>query len=138
MRFLLPLLILLATVACSAATPAPTPTEVVFPTDEPTSVMPKLPTLEAISLRVIPPTLRRGLRVTMIGMGFADKEQVEFYFTRPDGTETGSETSTSDLNGNAAYSFDIPSDWEPGDWMAHVVSKIDPTRRSDLKLTLVR
>lgn len=138
MRFLVSFLILFVTVACSAPTPAPTPTETVPPTDEPTSVMPKLPTLEAISLRVIPPTLRRGLRVTMIGMGFADQEQVEFYFTRPDGAETGSESSTSDLNGNAAYSFDIPDDWQPGEWTAHVVSKIDPTRRSDLKLTLVR
>jgi len=131
------LILVLLLAACSTRTVTPIPT-VSAPTDFPTPNLPRLPTAEKISLRLVPNQLRPGLRVTLLAMGFADKEPIEFFFTRPDGSETASETAVSDLNGNAAYSFDVPNDWPPGEWIANVVSQIDPTRRARVKVQLKR
>lgn len=140
MRHLLITLLALGLAACNATTPLPPAT--LAPTNapavQPTSAVPRLPTLANFSLRIIPTSIRPGLRLTLIAMGFADQEPVNFYFTRPDGRQTGSETVTCDLNGNAAYSFDVPDDWEAGEWKANVVSKIDSRRRAEQIVTLKR
>jgi hypothetical protein len=91
-----------------------------------------------IELQVIPKTLRTGMRATMVGIGFDGGEVVRFYLIRPDGTKTIEGESTANKNGGAAYAIEVTEEWQPGKYMAHVISKRNPSRSAQQQLDLIR
>lgn len=96
-----------------------------MPSPVPTNTPPR-----PLSVQVIPQPLRQGVRVTLVALGFERDEPVAFFFTRPDGTRTTEGEATADRNGNAAYQLDVTEDWEPGEYVAHVVSRKNSARQA--------
>jgi hypothetical protein len=90
-----------------------------------------------VRLEVIPKKLRYGMRATMVGHGFERGEPVAFYFIRPDGTKTAEGESTADKSGGVAYKLDVMEDWQPGQYVARVQSKKNPSRRAEQKIELL-
>jgi hypothetical protein len=91
-----------------------------------------------IELQVIPKKLRTGMRATMVGLGFEKGEIVAFYLIRPDGTKISEGETTANTNGGAAYEIDVLDDWQPGQYMAHVISKKNPSRGAQQRVDLSR
>ncbi len=109
---------------CASATPTPAPSPIRTPA-------------APIELRVLPKTLRPGMRATMVSFGFDGGEPIAFYFIRPDGTKTPEGESTADPEGGAAYEVDVMPDWQPGQYVARVQSKRNPSRSAEQKVELL-
>lgn len=119
------LAVLLSFAACAnQATPVPAPSAT------PTRALP-------IQLRVVPAKLFRGARAVMVGSGFERGEPVAFYLTRPDGSKTPEGQFTADSNGGVAYELDVMDDWQPGQYIAHIRSRKNPTRYAEQKVELL-
>lgn len=120
-RVLFTLALVLVSTACATATATPAATA------EPTRV---------VELRVLPKTIRPGMRAVMVGQGFDRGEPIAFYLVRPDGTKTQEGESTADKNGGAAYELDVNDDWQPGQYVAHVRSRTHPARTAEITFQL--
>jgi hypothetical protein len=125
MKSLLVALVLLAVSAsfgaCANVTAIPAPTSVLR---------------REVGLRVLPKAVRPGMRALFVGWGFEGGEPLAFYLIRPDGTQTPEGSSTADKDGGAAYEVEVTDDWLPGQYVAHVRSKRNPTRRAEQKFEL--
>src|SRR6476619_6920702 len=84
-----------------------------------------------VEIRVLPKNVRFGTRAMMVGSGFERDEPVAFYLIRPDGSKTSEGDLNANKTGGAAYEIDVTEDWPPGQYIAHVRSRKNPSRAAE-------
>lgn len=135
MRLIIASLFCFAAVSLAACATTP-PTAETTLTPEPTTDLAVATPAQTVEIRVMPNMIRPGMRAMVVGSGFEGGESVAFYLIRPDGTKTSEGLAKADKNGGAAYEIDVTNDWLPGQYIAHVRSRKNPTRTAEQKFEL--